>query len=60
MALESGNATLRQWEPQTIRAFRIRIGGRLVSGANQLRLKRAEPRVCPETWADWEALASRA
>jgi len=39
MALLSGNATLKRWELQTIRTFLIRVAGKLLTGANQLRIK---------------------
>lgn len=58
MALQSGNRTLQCWEPRTIRTFLIRLGGRLVSGGNQLRLKLAERALYPQVWKAWKALAS--
>lgn len=41
MALLSGNAELKRWEPQSIRLFLIRVAGKLLTGAIQLRIKLA-------------------
>lgn len=57
MALQSGNRTLQKWEPRTIRAFLIRLGGRLVTGGNQLRVKLAHRALHPELCQAWRALA---
>jgi hypothetical protein len=38
MALLSANATLKRWEPQTARAFLIRVAGKLLSGAWPMRM----------------------
>ncbi|CAD7851776.1 MAG: hypothetical protein, partial [Olavius algarvensis Gamma 1 endosymbiont] len=39
MALLSANATLKRWELRTVRTFLIRVAGKLLGGANQLRIK---------------------
>jgi hypothetical protein len=59
MALLSTNATLKRWEPQTVRTFLIRVAGKLLTGANQLRIKL--PRhLHPKVWHDWLALSQPA
>lgn len=60
MALMSGNATLKRWEPQTIRTFLIRVAGKLLTGANQLRIKLPREHLHPEVWDDWLALSQPA
>jgi hypothetical protein len=57
MALMSGNEQLRQWEPQTIRTFLIRVAGKLLTGGNQLRIKLPREHLYPRHWEDWLALA---
>ena len=57
MALLSGNAQLRQWEPESLRTFVIRVAGQLRTGGNQLRIRLAEEHLYPEPWRDWLALA---
>lgn len=57
MALLSGNAQLRQWEPDTIRTFLIRVAGRLRTGGNQLRILLPDKHLYPALWRDWLALA---
>jgi hypothetical protein len=56
MALTSANATLKRWEPQTVRTFLVRVAGKLLTGANQLRLKLPEEHLHPKVWQDWLAL----
>jgi hypothetical protein len=60
MALLSGNATLKRWEPQTIRTFLIRVAGKLLTGANQLRIKLPRQHLHPKVWEDWLALSQPA
>jgi hypothetical protein len=60
MALLSGNATLKRWEPQTIRTFLIRVAGKLLTGANQLRIKLPRQHLHPRVWEDWLALSQPA
>lgn len=57
MALLSGNAQLRQWEPDSIRIFLIRVAGRLRTGGNQLRILLPDKHLYPIPWRDWLALA---
>lgn len=58
MALMSGNAILKSWEPQTIRVFLIRVAGKLLTGANQLRIKIPWQHLHPGVWEDWLALST--
>lgn len=60
MALISGNATLQRWEPHTVRTFLIRVAGKLLSGANQLRIKLPRQPLHPQVWEDWLALSQPA
>jgi len=60
MALISGNATLKRWESQTARTFLIRVAGKLLTGANQLRIKLPREHLHPEVWSDWLALSQPA
>jgi hypothetical protein len=57
MALLSGNAQLKRWEPQSIRLFLIRVAGKLLTGANQLRIKLARQHLHARVWEDWLALS---
>jgi hypothetical protein len=57
MALISGNEQLRRWEPNSLRTFMIRIGGRLLTGSNQLRIQLPPNHLHPEPWRDWLAFA---
>nr|VFJ65813.1 MAG: Transposase DDE domain group 1 [Candidatus Kentron sp. DK] len=56
MALMSNNATLRQWEPTTIRVFLIRVAGKLVTGGRQLLLKTPGDLFYQKEWSDWVAV----
>jgi len=58
MALLSGNATLRRWEPQTIRTFLVRVAGTLLTGARQLKIKLPDSHLHPKVWDDWLALSA--
>ena len=60
MALLSGNTTLQRWEPQSIRLHLIRVAGKLLTGANQLRLKLVSPPLAAKVWQDWLALSNPA
>jgi hypothetical protein len=60
MALMSGNATLKRWEPQTVRMFLIRVAGKLLTGANQLRIKLPRKHLHARVWEDWLALSQPA
>ena len=53
MALCSGNKMLRRWEPSTIRAFLIRVAGKLRSGSNQLNLNTPENHLYFVQWNAW-------
>lgn len=56
MALLSGNATLRQWEPETIRTYLIRVAGKLLTGNRQLTVKTPDRHLYPQAWSDWVAV----
>ena len=60
MALLSGNTELQRWEPQSIRLHLIRVAGKLLTGANPLRLKLAQPPLARQVWQDWLALSQPA
>lgn len=53
MALISGNAQLARWEMMTVRAFMVRMAGKLVSGSRQLTLKIPQELLHPEVWQSW-------
>ncbi len=53
MGLLSGDATLVRWEIQTVRAFLIRVAGKLTTGGRQLRLKVPQERLYPQQWNCW-------
>ncbi len=55
MALLSGNRTLQQWEPESIRTFLVQIAGKLRTGGNQLRLQLPRLHLYPQQWEDWLA-----
>ena len=57
MAMMSGDKTLRSWEVQTIRAFLIRVAGKLLVGGNQLQLKTPPDHLYATQWDAWTALA---
>lgn len=56
MALMSGNATLRQWEMQTVRIFLVRVAGKLLTGSRQLTIDTPKDHLYPKEWADWVAV----
>jgi len=39
MAIMSDSQTLRQWEPETIRTYLVRVAGKLLIGNRQLIVK---------------------
>ena len=53
MAQLSGNKTLCQWEPETLRTYLIRTAGKLLTGNNQLRVKTPADPLYPREWEDW-------
>ncbi len=53
MAQLSGNKTLCQWEPETVRIYLIRVAGKLLTGNNQLRVKTPADPLYPREWDDW-------
>ena len=56
MAIMSGSQTLRQWEPETIRTYLIRVAGRLLTGNRQLTVKTPDNHLYPKVWDDWVAV----
>lgn len=57
MALCSGDQTLRRWEPVTLRAFIIRVGGLFRTGSRQLKLQVPEKMLYQQQWNAWEEVA---
>jgi len=53
MALVSGDKQLMRWEMASIRAFMIRMAGKLVYGARQLTLKIPTDLMHPKPWESW-------
>jgi hypothetical protein len=53
MAQLSGNKTLCQWEPETLRTFLVRVAGKLLTGNNQLTIKTPDNPLYPREWDDW-------
>jgi hypothetical protein len=53
MAQLSGNKTLCQWEPDTLRTYLIRVAGKLLTGNNQLNVKTPADPLYPQEWDDW-------
>jgi hypothetical protein len=58
MALLSGNRTLRQWEPETVRTYSVRVAGKLLIGNRQLTLKTSDSHLYPKIWFDWVAVGA--
>ena len=56
MAIMSGSQTLRQWEPETIRTFLVRVAGKLLIGNRQLTVKTPDNHLYPQVWDDWVAV----
>jgi hypothetical protein len=59
MALLSGNAMLRQWEPETVRTYLIRVAGKLLTGNRQMTVKTPASHLYPQVWQDWVAVGLR-
>jgi len=53
MALISGNAQLFRWEMMSLRAYMIRVAGKLVSGGRRLVLKTPDEMLYPKVWQSW-------
>jgi len=56
MAIMSGSKTLRQWEPETIRTYLVRVAGKLLIGNRQLTVKTPDSHLYPQAWDDWVAV----
>ena len=56
MAIMSGSQTLRQWEPETIRTYLVRVAGKLLTGNGQLTVKTPDNHLYPKVWDDWVAV----
>jgi hypothetical protein len=56
MAIMSGSQTLRQWEPETIRTYLVRVAGKLLTGNGQLTVKTPDNHLYPRVWDDWLAV----
>ena len=56
MAMMSGSQMLRQWEPETIRTYLIRVAGKLLTGNRQLTVKTPDNHLYPQVWDDWVAV----
>lgn len=56
MAIMSGSQTLRQWEPETVRTYLIRVAGKLLTGNRQLTVKTSDNHLYPQVWDDWVAV----
>ncbi|HEY5572316.1 MAG TPA: IS1380 family transposase [Anaerolineales bacterium] len=56
MALMSGSETLRQWEPETVRTYLVRVAGKLLVGSRQLTVKTPDNHLYPKVWDDWVAV----
>lgn len=53
MALVSGDKQLMRWEMASIRAFMIRMAGKLVCGGRQMTLKIPTDLLHPKPWQSW-------
>jgi hypothetical protein len=56
MAIMSGSQTLRQWEPETVRTYLVRVAGKLLTGNRQLTVKTSDHHLYPQVWDDWVAV----
>jgi hypothetical protein len=56
MAIMSGSQALRQWEPETIRTYLVRVAGKLLTGSRQLTVKTPDNHLYPQVWDDWVAV----
>ena len=52
----SGSQTLRQWEPETVRTYLVRVAGKLLTGNGQLTVKTQDNHLYPQVWDDWVAV----
>jgi predicted tellurium resistance membrane protein TerC len=48
MAIMSGSQMLRQWEPETIRTYLVRVAGKLLIGNRQLTVKTSNNHLYPQ------------
>ena len=53
MALVSGDKQLMRWEIASIRAFMVRMAGKLVCGGRQMTLKIPAELLHPKPWQSW-------
>lgn len=53
MALVSGDKQLMRWEMASIRAFMVRMAGKLVCGGRQMTLKIPAGLMHPKPWQSW-------
>jgi len=56
MALLSGDAVLRRWEPSTLRTFIIRMAAKFTTGSRQQRLYVPKRMLYATQWNAWVAL----
>ena len=56
MALCSGNAILRRWQPATMRTYLVRMAGKWTSGARQQKLRVPERTLYNAQWDAWVAV----
>ncbi len=56
VALLSGNAMLQRWEIQTVRAFLVRVAGKLLTASRQLVINTPRKHLFQEAWDDWVAV----
>ena len=56
MALCSGNAILRRWEPATMRTYLVRMAGKWTSGTGQQKLRVPESTLYHAQWDAWVAV----
>lgn len=56
IAILSNNIALRQWEPETIRTYLVRVAGKLLTGNNQLTIKTPDNHLYSKEWDDWVAV----
>ncbi len=56
MAMLSNNSSLRQWEPESIRTYLVRVAGKLLTGNNQLTIKMPANHLYSKEWDDWVAI----
>ncbi len=58
MSLCSGDKIIRRWEPATVRAFIIRVGGLFRTGFRQLKLLVPEAMLYETQWDAWLEISS--